>query len=378
MLAGIKSNKLIRGEWGLLLAVLALIIIGLVMVYSASFGFSLLDNRAQVTSPTYFVKRQIGFVAVGMIALLIFSRIDYHLYRRYAVQILVGTVLLLLPMVFLAKTAGGASRWIFGNSVQPSEIAKLGALIYIAVWLAAKGDQIRNVSLGLIPFALLLGSIAGLIILQPNFSMALLLVATSTAMFFAAGADVKQLLIAFLFGGVALVIIALAAPYRFERVDLWLRSPFSDASGQGFQVVQALAALNKGGFLGDGLGQSKQKFTIFAPHTDGMFAIVGEELGFLGATVLIGLYVYWTWRGLRVAWHAADAYGMLLGVGIVSWVTFQAILHIAVITDTTPFTGIVLPFISYGGSSLVSTMASVGILLNIAQASNTPRAEHAP
>jgi cell division protein FtsW len=378
MLAGIKSNKVMRTEWGLLLAVLALVIIGLVMVYSASYGFSLLDNRAQATSPTYFVKRQIGFVAVGFVALLIFSRIDYHLYRRYAVQILVGTVLLLLPMVFIAKSAGGAARWIFGNSVQPSEIAKLGALIYIAVWLAAKGEQIRNVSLGLIPFALLLGCIAGLIVLQPNFSMALLLVATSTAMFFAAGADIKQLLIAFLFGGVALVIVALAAPYRFERVDLWLRSPFSDASGKGFQVVQALAALNKGGFLGDGLGQSKQKFTIFAPHTDGMFAIVGEELGFLGAAVIIGLYVFWTWRGLRVAWHAVDAYGMLLGVGIVSWVTFQAILHIAVITDTTPFTGIVLPFISYGGSSLVSTMASVGILLNIAQASSTPRAERSP
>jgi cell division protein FtsW len=166
---------------------------------------------------------------------------------------------------------------------------------------------------------------------------------------------------------VALGVVAIAAPYRSERVDVWLQSPFSDALGQGFQVIQSLAALNKGGLVGIGLGQSQQKFAIYAPHTDGIFAVIGEELGFLGTCLVIGLYALWTWRGMRIAWYAPDSYGMLLAVGIVSWVVFQAILHISVITASVPFTGTVLPFVSYGGSSLVATLASTGILLNISQ-----------
>jgi cell division protein FtsW len=222
----------------------------------------------------------------------------------------------------------------------------------------------------MIPFALLLGTIAGLIVIQPDFSTAVLLVATATTMFFVAGADMKQLLIAFLFGGVALVLVALTARYRFERIDLWLSSPFSDVLGKGFQPVQALVALNKGGWLGVGLGQSQQKFAIYAPHTDGMFAIIGEELGFVGAVTVMLVYGLWTWRGLRLALRAADSFGMLLAVGLVSWVTFQAMLHIAVITASTPFTGTVMPFISYGGSSIVASLAQVGILLSISRSSH--------
>jgi cell division protein FtsW len=243
------------------------------------------------------------------------------------------------------------------------------------VWLASKGIEIRNLSLGMIPFALLLGGIAGLIVAQPDFSTAVLLVATATAMFFVAGADMKQLLIAFLFGGVALVLVALTARYRFERIDLWLASPFSDVLGRGFQPVQSLVALNRGGWLGVGLGQSQQKFTLYAPHTDGMFAIIGEEFGFIGAVGVVALYGLWTWRGLRMARRVADPFGMLLAVGLVSWVAFQAMLHIAVITASTPFTGTVLPLISYGGSSLVSSLAQVGILLSISRVGSSASSE---
>jgi len=367
MVPSTRSEKLGHADWGLLFIVLALLIVGLVMVYSASYGFALSKGGPFEGRPTYFVKRQLVFALIGMVALFVFSRVDYHLYSRYALWILGGTILVLLPMLVIKGGAATASRWLFGSSVQPAELARLGATVYIAIWLSAKGENIRKISLGLVPFALLLGFIAGLIVLQPNFSTAVLLVATATAMFFAAGAEMKQLLIGFLFGGLALVLVALAAPYRSERVNIWLQSPFADASGKGFQVVQSLVALNKGRWFGVGLGQSQQKFNVFAPHTDSLFAIIGEELGFLGTLLIIALYVFWTWRGLRIARRASDTYGLLLAVGLVSWVTFQAALHIAVATASTPPTGTVLPFLSYGGSSLVSCLISVGILLNISR-----------
>jgi cell division protein FtsW len=361
----------VKMDLGLLVIVLAILVLGLVMVYSASYGFALIEGGVYEGQPAHFLKRQAMFALFGFVMLLILSRIDYHIYQKYALWILGGTVLMLVPMTL------GIGRWLVNSrSVQPSELAKLGAMIYIAVWLAAKGENLRSVNLGLIPFALLLGFIAGLIMLQPDFSTGLLLVATATAMFFVAGADIKQLLIGFLFGGLALVLMAMAMRYRMDRINLWLQSPFSDVSGQGFQVVQSLAALNKGGWVGVGLGQSQQKFAIYAAHTDGIFAIVGEEMGILGCLLVMGLYGLWTWRGLRIAWAAPDMYGRLLAVGLVAWVTLQAILHIGVITATTPFTGTVLPFISYGGSSLVSCLASVGILLNISRHGPGEESEH--
>jgi len=364
---GARTTRVVKTDVGLVLVVLALVIIGLVMVYSASYGFALLEGGVFEGRPTYFVRRQVLFAIGGLALLGVLTHVDYHVFLRQAVPILLGTIGLLILTFFVGKTVGGATRWIFAGSVQPSEMARVGAVLYIAVWLASRGEALRAIDVGLIPFALLLGVIAGLIVLQPYFSTALLLVATATAMFFVAGADMRQLLLAFLVGGVAVAVVAVVAPYRASRIDVWLQSPFSDPLDRGFQVIQSLAALNKGGLVGVGLGQSQQKFAIYAPHTDGMFAVIGEELGFVGTSLVIALYALWTWRGLRIAWHAPDAYGTLLAVGIVSWVVFQAILHIAVITASVPFTGTVLPLISYGGSSLMATLASVGILLNISR-----------
>lgn len=359
-----RTARLSRTDWGFLFIVLALVIIGLVMVYSASYGFSLMEGGMYEGQPTYFFKRQAAFVLIGLVALLALWRVDYHLYRKFAVHILVLTLLILL-------VTPPSGRWLFGGamarSVQPAELAKLGAMVYVAVWLAAKGEQIRDINLGLVPFALLLGTMAGLIIIQPDFSTAVILIVTATAMFFVAGADMKQLLIGFLFGGVALVFVAMVMPYRSERILAFVRNPLNDPSDSGFQTVQALVALNKGRWLGVRLGQSQQKFAIYAPHTDGIFAIIGEELGFVGAAFVMFLYGLWIWRGLRIARNADDVYGMLLAVGIVTWVTFQAGLHVAVITASAPFTGTVLPFISYGGSSLTTCLASVGILLSISR-----------
>lgn len=364
MTATLQSNRGTRTDWGLVAVVFALLVMGLMMVYSASYHFPLFRKQNAEQPQNYFLRRQIIFAALGVVALVVCSRIDYHLYERFAIPIAVLTVGTLLLMAILG-------RWLLTDqnqrSVQPSELAKVGAIIYIAVWLAARGERIRTVTFGLIPFSLLLGVIAGLIVAQPNFSTAVLFAATATAMFFAAGADMKQMVILLAVGGLALYGVAMAQEYRKVRIGLWRTSPFSDASGQGFQVVQALAALTKGRLFGVGLGQSQQKFGIYAPHTDGMFAIIAEEWGFVGAVVVLTLYALYVWRGLVIARQANDVYGKLLAVGLVSWVMFQASLHVAVITHTTPFTGTLLPFVSYGGSSMLSGLASVGVLLNVAR-----------
>jgi cell division protein FtsW len=368
-----QGGQFARTDWGLLLIVLMMLIIGLAMVYSASYGFSLQQGGMYEGQPAFFFRRQLVSLAVGLVAMAILWRIDYRWYRRLATLILAITMAILVTMAILG-------RWVFhqrmASFIQPVEVAKVGAMIYIAVWLASRGERIRDISLGLIPFSLLLGIMAGLVVIQPDFSTAIVLIATATAMFFVAGADMRQLLIGFLCGGIALVMVAFLAPYRVERIRTFFNDPLTTALSEGFQTVQSLAALNAGGLFGVGLGQSQQKFSIFAPHTDGMFAIIGEELGFVGASLVLLLYGLWTWRGLRVARQAEDRYGMLLAVGLVCWVTFQATLHVGVITATTPFTGTVLPMVSYGGSSLTTTLGSIGILLSISRGS-TPT-DHGP
>ncbi len=360
------SGQLARTDWGLLLIVLMLLIIGLAMVYSASYGFSLQRGGMYEGQPAFFFRRQMIFVAMGLVAMGVFWRIDYQWYRRMATPILVTTMVILATMALVG-------RWVFQErlvaSIQPVEVAKVGAMIYIAVWLASRGEQLRDISLGLIPFSLLLGIMAGLVVIQPDFSTAVILIATASAMFFVAGADTRQLLIGFVCGGVALVVVALVIPYRTERIITFLNNPLTAPHSEGFQTVQSLAALNSGGLFGVGLSQSQQKFSIYAAHTDGIFAIIGEELGFVGTSFILLLYGLWTWRGMRIARQAEDRYGMLLAVGLVCWVTFQAALHIGVITATTPFTGTVLPLVSYGGSSLTTTLGSVGILLSISRGS---------
>lgn len=369
MTTRIRPIRLLRTDWGIFFIVLVLLIIGLVMVYSASYGFALMEGGVYEGRPTYFVRRQIAFALAGLAVLFILWRIDYRLYRRFAILILLLTALLLLIMIPLG-------RWVlkgqYAQSVQPVELAKLGALVYIAVWLEAKRDRIRTINLGLVPFAVLLGFATGLILAQRDFSTAALLAATAVAMFFVAGADLRQLLIILLCGGIVVVLVVFVGGYQRDRVVTWLEDPLSRAMGEGFQPVQSLIAINHGKMFGVGLGQSEQKFVIYAPHTDCVFAIICEEFGFVGALVVLALFGLWTWRGLRIARHAQDTYGRLLAIGLVSWITFQAMLHIAVVTVLTPFTGTVLPFVSYGGSSLLTSLAAVGILLSISRVSSQP------
>jgi len=371
MAARVRTLNLRGIDYPLLLTVAVLLVIGLVMVYSASFGVQMATEGRPTTQ---YLVRQAEWAAIGAVALVAMALIDYRTWRRFSIPIMAGALGILVVLLFVR--GGGdleaeqptAQRWLLGNSVQPSEMVKLAVVIYIADWLASKGEKIRQLTYGMVPFAILLGIITGLIILQPNFSTAFLIVCTAVAMFFVAGADIRQLLIGGLVGGASLAALVRTSAYRWNRVVTFIENPLRDPLGRGFQTVRAIYALQAGGPLGVGLGHSVQKMgALYAPHTDAIFAIIGEELGLLGALGIIALYGALAYRGLRIALRCNDPFGTLVATGVTSWLILQAMLHIAVVTATVPFTGITLPFVSFGGSSLVASMAAIGLLLSVSR-----------
>ncbi len=370
------TRRLSRTDWGMFLIAVALLATGLVMVYSSSYHFHLM-GWADVTGPTYHFMKQLRFAGFGMLALIVGWLVDYHIYKRLVIPIMVVTVITLLVMAFVgrwvAMTRGAGDVVIYG-SVQPVEAAKIGAIIYIAVWLESRGEQIKQFSVGTAPYLLILGALAALIAMQPDYSTALLLVVTASVMFFVAGANMRHVVLYLLFGGLIVGIPVILLGYGAERYEIWVAGPFSDPTDKGYQILQSLRALSLGGFSGVGLGQSQQKMYLGRfSHTDFIFSIIGEEFGFLGAVAVIGLYALWVWRGFSIARNAPDVYGRLLAIGLVSWIAFQAVLSIAVATNSAPVTGTVLPFMSYGGSSLVAALGSVGILLNISRSGQRSR-----
>jgi cell division protein FtsW len=306
--------------------------------------------------------------------MLVMMRLDYHFWQRYSVLIMAGTLLLLLITLVFGKGSAedvegaNARRWLFGGSVQPAELAKLAVAIYVADWLSSKGGQIRRVTYGLIPFAIVIGLVAGLILLQPNASTALLIVGTAVAMFFLAGADVRQLITSSFFGGGTLTLVIFQAPYRLERFKVFL-TPWKDPTGTGYQQLISLAALTAGGLLGRGLGNGQLKLSLPLAHNDAIFAVLFEELGLIGCLVVIGLFTALAYRGSRIALKAPDTYGMVLATGITSWIILQTLIHVAAVSSSMPFTGMPLPFISYGGSSLTILLAAVGLLVSISRGS---------
>ncbi|MFQ5460942.1 MAG: FtsW/RodA/SpoVE family cell cycle protein, partial [Anaerolineae bacterium] len=288
-------------------------------------------------------------------------------WRRLGVPMMIATLVMLVAILALGSERYGGQRWaVAGGSVQPSEIAKLTMVLFIADWLSLKREQVRDFSLGLVPFASITGTVCGLILLQPDFSTAVLVGAVASAMYFVAGADLRHMFKAGAVATMALGAIMLRAPYRLERWQTFL-NPEADPTGGGFQILQALHAIMRGGLFGVGLGNGQNKHLIPAPHTDAVFAVLGEEMGLVGCLAVVALFAIVAWRGYRIAAGAPDMFGLLLAVGITSWITLQALVNVAVVTAVMPFTGIPLPWISFGGSSLVSCMAGVGMLLNISR-----------
>jgi cell division protein FtsW len=347
----------------LIVIIAALLIVGLMMVYSATFalGYQLYGQ------PTYFFIRQALWMGIGLIAMIITAMIEYHTWRKWSIPIMAGALLLLGLVLFIGSDRFGGQRWLLNGSIQPGELAKLAVIIYIADWLSSKGARIRQVTYGLIPFAILLGFVTGLIVLQPDFSTAVLIAITAVAMFFIAGGDLWQMIASGILGGATFAVLITRSEYRLARITSFL-NPMGDQLGSNYQVRQILIALGSGGITGLGLGASRQKFGyIPASHTDGIFAILGEELGLIGCLVVIALFALLAYRGFRVAIAAPDAFGTVLAAGVTCSLIFQALINIAVVTATAPFTGIPLPFISFGGSSLVISMTGVGLLLAVSR-----------
>jgi len=367
-----SPEELHKFDYLLIVTVAALLITGLMMIYSATFalGYQLHDQ------PTYFFMRQLLYIGVGLLALIVMANVEYHVWQRFAVPILAVNVAVLVLVLVIGQVHFGAQRWLLNGSYQPSEASKLAVIIYIAAWLSSKGDQIRKVSYGLVPFAILLGLIVGLVVLQRDLSTAMLIGLTALAMFFIAGGNILQILLAGLMGLATLALLISRSSYRLARIAAFLDPLNSDPLGDGYQIRQILIALGSGGLTGLGLGASRQKFGyIPASHTDGIFAILGEELGLVGGLLVIGLFAFLAYRGFRIALAAPDAFGTILAAGITCGLVFQAIVNIGVVTASIPFTGVTLPLISYGGSSLVMTMASVGLLLAVSRRTMPPGKE---
>jgi cell division protein FtsW len=350
-------------DYLLVLPLVGLVTIGLMMVYSATFDWS----YQEMGSSFGIASRQFLWVALGLAALVGFALIPYDWWKAAAIPVMVGTLLLLILVLFFGDDVFGARRSFLNGSIQPGELAKLGVIIYVAAWLSSKGDQVRNLTYGLIPYAVLVGIVAGLVMLQPDISTAILIVMIAVAMFFFAGADIFQLSVGGIISAVTLLLLIKQLPHASRRLDQF-KFAWIEPRSLDHHIRMALIALGSGGLFGVGLGQSEQKLGYLpAPHTDSIFAVVGEELGFFGCLIVIGLFALLTYRGFRVAMQAPDAFPALLACGVTCSLTFQALLNIAVITGLMPFTGIALPFISSGGSAMVVSLASVGLLLSISR-----------
>jgi cell division protein FtsW len=350
-------------DYWLLLAVAGLLVIGMLMVYSTTFDYGLRFRG----DATYFIRRQLTALLIGLVCIVLLLQFDYHALRRISVPFLGLTLLGLVLILFFGEAFFGARRGLIEGSYQPSEVAKLATILYIAHWLSSKGERIKLLTYGLLPFSVITGVVCALIVRQPDLSTAVLIAAVSFTLFFVAGADWRQFTLAGLLGGGVFAFLITALPHAAARVDAYtiaLRDPLQAS----WHVQQALIALGRGGIFGVGLGESIQKFgPLPLAHTDGVFAILAEEMGLAGSLFVVALLVFLIWRGLRTARLARDSYGFLLAMGITCWLAYQALINIAVITAVIPFTGIPLPFLSYGGSSLLFSLIGVGILLNISR-----------
>lgn len=365
-------------DFTLMIATILLVFIGIIMVFSSSWP----DAIYKVKDGYYFLRKQLIASLIGLAAMLFFMNFDYkNLYKLSRVVFLFSIMSGMLIFTPLGEEFNGARRWInLGfTTFMPSDIIKLGSIIYLAAFLSKISDEIKNFRKGLIPSLIIIGISCGLILLQKDFSTSVTLGVTLAAILFIAGIKISHIILLSLLslGGVGLVIYQAYTNeeyrYRIDRIISFL-DPFKYKDGIGWQAVQSLYALGSGGLFGLGLGKSIQKyFYIPEPYNDFIFAIIGEELGFLGCATVIILFLVIIWRGIRIALNINDQFGCFLASGIIALITVQAVMHIGVVTSSIPPTGIPLPFVSYGGTSLIIYMASIGILLNISRNTNLDR-----
>lgn len=349
----------------LIIVVLALISIGVVMIYSSSaiYAHKYLDDSL------YFLKRHIFYLAIGMILTSFVMAIDYRILQKYSKPLIVVSVLLLVLVLIphVGKEVSGAKRWFkfAGFSFQPSEFAQLCVILYAADFLTRRKSQQKKKFLDFLPLMMVLGFIVLLILVQPDLGTSFSLTFAIMIMIYYAGMNLKYLLGIFLAALPALSWIIFSTPYRRARILAFL-NPWEDPQGTGFQIIQSQIALGSGGIFGTGLGQSKQKlFYLPAAHTDFIFAIIGEELGIIGSLLLVGLFIFFIWQVSKVINNCKDHFGKFLAVGLLAIIMIKAVINMAVSCGLMPTKGLPLPFISYGGTSLVMDLLAIGLILNI-------------
>lgn len=343
--------------FGLLLAV------GSLMIYSATFDWS----SQSFGSDTYIFMQHVRNMAIGGVAFLALTFINYRVWKRFVVIMLLGTIGTLIAVLVFSDYTFGARRAFLDGSYQPGELAELMIVLYMAAWLSSRTTRVASIMFGLIPFIVIVGLVGGLVALQPDISTTMTIFIVAGLMFFLAGANILHLTGVLGFMGVAGYILMEVFGYAQERVGYYIAG-LTDLTQANYHAQQAMIAFLNGGWWGVGLGQGRQKFQALpTPHTDSIFAVLGEELGFIGALFVITLFVLLVIRGLRVARHAQDPFGSLIAAGVTLWIITKALMNIAVMVNVIPSTGVALPFLSYGGSSLITIMAGAGLLMSVAR-----------
>jgi cell division protein FtsW len=368
--APVHREKSPPGDLILVAVVIALCILGLLMVFSASTDYSLQayrDTKSAAIAPYYIFYKQLLLMLAGVAIAIVISRIDYHIFFRFAVPMMAITLGALLAVLIFGENVLGSRRTFIAGSLQPSELAKLVTIIYLAVWLHNRREQLHDVVLGLIPLATILGLVAGLIILEPDISAAFTIVILGGLLFFLAGGNLKQIFI--------LVLIALAAVWlvvqfpnagsdRLGEYISGLKNPLQSSD----HMLYSLESIVNGGFFGVGIGNAALKVEgLPFAATDSIFAVIVEELGLVGTAVLIALYGLLVWRGWKITEQTSDLFGKILAGGVTFWIGLEAAINMAVMVGLMPFAGNALPFISAGGSSLLSILAGIGILVSVSR-----------
>jgi len=347
--------------------VMLLVAVGIVMIYSASAIYSYSNTGDSL----YYLKRHLAYLVIGFFMMLLAMSVRLSAIRSFA-RPLLGISIALLALVLLphiGREISGAQRWfrIGAFNFQPSELAKIAIILYMADVIARKGDLMRSFFLGYLPAMVVLGAVVGLILLEPDLGTAVTISVIAFILLFSGGSRGVHILSFVLASIPALYVLIFSAPYRRRRIMAFL-NPWADRRGVGFQIIQSFVALGSGGLVGVGLGQSRQKlFYLPASHTDFIFSIVGEELGFIGAISVVPLFALFAWQGMKIVFRTTGVFERIASMGIVSLITFEAVINIGVTAGAFPTKGLPLPFISYGGSGLIFHLMAVGILLNISK-----------
>ena len=357
-------------ELALLISVILISLFGVIMIYSSSYIWA----EYKYNDPYKYLKNQVLFFFVGIFLMNIVSKIDYKKYFKYSNKILiVCVVLLILVLIPGVGTVRNGSRSWFGIGsfgIQPSEFAKLGLIVFVSKYLSNNPNSMKNFKRGILPILLITIGIFGIIMLQPDFGTGTILVMTIIGILFVAGLDIKIFLRFGIVGIIGVVGLIIVAPYRLKRILSFL-DPWSDPLGSGFQIIQSLYSIGPGGLFGLGFGNSIQKhFYLPEPQTDFIFSIISEEFGFMGIIIISILFITIFYSCLKISMKCNDLFGKYLSFGITFGLIFQSILNLSVVVGLIPVTGVTLPFLSYGGSSLLITMVSIGIILNISRYEN--------